>query len=80
MERLMRLPAVLAMRGRGVSAHYYDMKRGLFPLPVPIGGHSVAWPESEVAAINAARIAGKTEDEIRALVRKLHAARKRVAP
>jgi prophage regulatory protein len=36
----------------------------------------VGWPSSEVAAINAARIAGKTDDEIRALVVKLEEARK----
>lgn len=34
------------------------------------------WPSSEVAAINAARIAGKSDEEIRELVLKLEAARK----
>ena len=33
-------------------------------------------PDNEVEALNAARIAGKTDDEIRALVAKLEAARK----
>jgi prophage regulatory protein len=36
----------------------------------------VGWPASEVAAINDARIAGHPDDEIRALVVKLEAARK----
>jgi prophage regulatory protein len=36
----------------------------------------VGWPASEVSAINTARIAGKTDDEIRVLVVKLEAARK----
>jgi prophage regulatory protein len=39
----------------------------------------VGWPSSEVTAINAARIAGKTDEEIRALVVKLEAARKSAA-
>ena len=35
----------------------------------------VAWPESEIAAINAARIRGESDDAIRALVSEIHAAR-----
>jgi prophage regulatory protein len=36
----------------------------------------VGWPSPEVDALLSARIAGKSEDEIRALVDRLHAARK----
>jgi prophage regulatory protein len=39
----------------------------------------VGWPAHEVAALNAARIAGKADAEIRALVTHLEAARKAVA-
>jgi prophage regulatory protein len=39
----------------------------------------VGWPSSEVEALNAARIAGKTDQEIRVLVVKLEAARKAAA-
>jgi prophage regulatory protein len=35
----------------------------------------VGWPDYEVRALNAARIAGKTGDEIRELVDRLHAKR-----
>jgi prophage regulatory protein len=42
---------------------------------VKIGARASGWPSSEVAAINAARIAGATNEEIRALVAKLVAAR-----
>jgi prophage regulatory protein len=52
---------------------------GLFPPPVKIGRRASAWPRSETEAVNAARIAGKGEDEIRALVSKLEAARKAAA-
>ena len=44
-----------------------------------LGPRSVGWPASEVAAINTARIAGMTDDQIRALVIKLEAARKTAA-
>ena len=71
-----RLPAVLRERGRSRSAHYLDIQQGLYVRPVSIGPRAVGWPENEVAALNAARIAGKNDEEIRALVVKLEAARK----
>jgi prophage regulatory protein len=76
---ILRLPAVLRERGRSRSSHYLDIHQGLFTQPVTIGLRAVGWPASEVAALNAARIAGKTDDEIRALVKKLEAARKTAA-
>lgn len=75
---ILRLPAVLEKRGRSRSAHYLDIQLGLFTRPVLIGLRAVGWPSCEIEAINAARIAGKTDDEIRALVVKLEDARKTV--
>ncbi|MBP1626928.1 MAG: putative transcriptional regulator [Holophagaceae bacterium] len=72
---ILRLPDVLKARGRSKTSHYEDIEAGLFTKPVPLGGHAVGWPEYEVEAINAARIAGKTEPEIVALVTRLEAAR-----
>ncbi|MBP9101595.1 MAG: AlpA family phage regulatory protein [Nitrosomonas sp.] len=76
---ILRLPAVLKERGRSRSAHYLDIQQGLFTKPVSIGLRAVGWPENEVLALNAARIAGKSNDEIRQLVSKLEAARKTLA-
>ncbi len=76
---ILRLPAVVRERGRSRSAHYLDIQQGLFTRPVAIGLRAVGWPADEVAALNAARISGKTDDEIRALVVKLEAARKAAA-
>lgn len=73
---LLRLPAVLRERGRSRSAHYLDIQQGLFTHPVQIGLRAVGWPSSEVSIINAARIAGKRNDEIRDLVAVLEASRK----
>lgn len=73
---ILRLPVVLRERGRSRSAHYLDIQQGLFTRPVPIGARAVGWPAGEVAAVNAARIAGKSDDEIRTLVAKLESARK----
>jgi prophage regulatory protein len=73
---ILRLPVVLRERGRSRSAHYLDIQQGLFTRPVPIGVRAVGWPAGEVAAINATRIAGKSEHEIRTLVEKLESDRK----
>ena len=73
---ILRLPAVLRERGRSRSAHYLDIQQGLFTHPIAIGARAVGWPETELAAINAARIAGKRDDEVRTLVLRLEAARK----
>lgn len=73
---ILRLPVVLRERGRSRSAHYLDIQQGLFTKPVAIGARAVGWPICEVTALNAARIAGKTDAEIRALVIKLEANRK----
>jgi len=73
---ILRLPTVLSARGRSRSSHYLDIQQGLFTPPVQIGLRAVGWPADEVAAINAARIAGKADPEIRTLVAKLEANRK----
>ena len=76
---LLRLPNVLKARGRGRSAHYQDIHRKLFTRPVLIGGRAVAWPAYELEAINAARIAGQSDEDIRRLVARLETARKALA-
>jgi prophage regulatory protein len=73
---ILRLPLVQARRGRSRSSHYSDIKLGLFTRPVSIGARAVGWPAHEVEAINAARVAGKNDAEIRELVAKLESARK----
>jgi prophage regulatory protein len=69
---LVRRPAVEAATGETRSTIYRKIKKGLFTRPVKLGGDRVGWPAYEVEEINLARIAGKTEDEIRLLVAELH--------
>ncbi len=78
-KAILRLPAVKAESGASRSTIYLRIQQGLWPKPVKLGPRSVGWPASEVAAINSARIAGMTDDEIRAVVIKLEAARKNAA-
>lgn len=75
-QAILRLPAVKAETGASRSTIYLRIQQGLWPKPVRLGPRSVGWPAGEVAAINAARIAGMTDDEIRALVVRLETARK----
>lgn len=72
---ILRLPEVTARTGRKRSSLFLDIKAGVFPHPVSLGARAVGWPEHEVQAVIAARIAGKSETEIRALVASLEAQR-----
>lgn len=76
---LLRLPAVMAERGRARASTYNDIKAGVLTQPVQVGRNAIGWPAGEIRQLNQARIAGKSEDEIRELVRTLHEARKAAA-
>ena len=77
---ILRMPAVKAETGHRSHASIYNaIKAGLFTKPVKSGQRSVGWVMTEVQAINAARIAGKSETEIRDLVMRLHAKRLELA-
>lgn len=73
---MLRTPTVFKRRGKSRSAHYADIKNLLFVKPVLNGLRATGTPDYEVNALISARIAGKTDEEIRALVVKLEAARK----
>lgn len=77
--KLLKLPQVLERTAKARSTHYNDIKAGLMTPPVSLGVHSVAWPEHEISAINAARVAGKSDDEISQLVIRLVSDRQSVA-
>ena len=72
---IFRLSDVKAQSGYSRSTIYLRISQGLWTKQVRLGELCVGWPAYEVSALNAARIAGKTDEEIRALVVKLEAAR-----
>lgn len=74
-QKILRLATVKAETGYSRSTIYLRMAQGLLPRQVGLGSRAVGWPASEIYAVNAARIAGKTDEQIRALVSKLEAAR-----
>lgn len=73
---ILRLPAVIAESGIRRSTIYSRVSQGLWTRQVKLGPRCVGWPAGEIEALNAARIAEKTDEEIRALVVALEAARK----
>ena len=77
---ILRMPAVKAETGHRSHASIYNaIKAGLFTAGVAIGQRAKGWPLYEVQAINAARIAGKSDAELRELVKRLHAKRAELA-
>jgi prophage regulatory protein len=72
---MLRMRALPGMVGRCKTSIKTDVSAGLFTRGVLIGARAVAWPSHEVSAIVTARCAGASDDQIRALVAKLHAQR-----
>ena len=73
---ILRICGVTAITGyRSKTSVYNAVQAGLLTKPVAIGMRSVGWPDYEVEAVTAARVAGQSDEAIRALVNKLHAQR-----
>jgi prophage regulatory protein len=68
---ILRRRQVEAATGFSRSTLYLRIAQGMWPMPVRIGPRAVGWPANEVAAMNAARIAGLSDSEIRTVVAEL---------
>lgn len=77
---LLRLDTVIALRARSRPQLYIDIKNGTMTPPVRLGAKLSAWPAYEVDALIRAEIAGSTQDELRAIVQQLVAARASLKP
>ena len=73
---ILRIPATKLQCGYSRSTIYLRITQGLWTKQISLGPRAIGWPANEVAALNAARISGKTDAEIRDLVVELEAARK----
>jgi prophage regulatory protein len=73
---ILRIPSAKTQSGYSRSTIYLRISQGLWTKPVSLGPRAVGWPATEVDSLNAARIAGKTDTEIRELVELLHTKRK----
>lgn len=76
LKTIVRLPAVKLETGLSRSTIYLRISQGLWTKPVSLGGRAVGWPLTDIVTLNAARIAGKTNAEMRQLVSSLETGRK----
>jgi prophage regulatory protein len=72
---ILRRKQVERETGYSRSTIYLRISQRLWPKPVSLGARAVGWPASEIQAMNAARIAGRSDDEIRELVGRLEQSR-----
>jgi prophage regulatory protein len=72
---IIRRSKVQAETGYSRSTIYLRIAQGLLVKPIRLGSRAVGFPAGEIAALNQARIAGKSDAELRALVQKLMRAR-----
>ena len=80
LHTILRLPATKSQSGYSRSTIYLRITQGLWTKQISLGPRAIGWPANEVAALNVARILGKTDDEIRELVTSLHTKRKELIP
>lgn len=66
-----RAAEVIPRTGLARATFFSRIKQQLWTPPVPLGPNSSGWPAHEVDALIAARLAGKSDDEIRAIVSNL---------
>jgi prophage regulatory protein len=80
-RHLERLPDARRRAGNPSKSTFHDLvRRGLLPPPVRLSPRCSAWVAEEIDAVNSARIAGRADDDVRALVRSLVAGRAELAP
>ena len=79
MITLLKKPTILKACGISKSTLHNRINDGLFTPPVSIGARAVAWPSNEIESIVSAIIEGKTNDEIKLLVKSLIESRQKGA-
>ena len=66
--KLLRLNSMKEATGLSRATIYSRIQAGLLPKPVKHGERISVWPSDEVETVTKATIAGKSDDEIRAIV------------
>lgn len=78
-RRLLKLDAVRDLTALRTTSVYRAVKLGTLPPPIKLTSRSSAWVEDEIAACNEARIAGKSDEDLKRLVARLVAKRQQAA-
>jgi len=79
MITLKRKPFALNALGISKSTLHNRINDGLMTPPISIGDRAVAWPSNEIESLVNAQIAGKSQEEIKLLVKVLIKNRKQEA-
>jgi len=74
--KMLRLPQLKPQYGLARSTTYKLIAAGLWVRPIRLTARAIGFLAAECDALMAARVAGRSDAEIRALVIKLEAARK----
>ena len=69
-SKLIRIKEVMEISGLKRSTIYNYISLGIFPSQIKLGERCAAWLESEISEVNFARIAEKTEQQIKDLIAK----------
>ncbi len=78
-QQILRKPEISLATGLNSTSQFYYIKDGLLPPYIQLGARAVGLMKFEVDAIMAARSAGYTDDQLRALVKRLVEQRKQSA-
>jgi prophage regulatory protein len=71
LDKIVRPGGIKPIMGYSTRTAYTQVQLGLLPPPVTLAAKATGWPESELAAVQRARIAGKSESFIKQLVQDL---------
>lgn len=70
-----RKPAVCKALGLSAATVYRHVHDGLIPPPIPLGGRSVGWLNTEIEAVIRLRLSGADDEKVKSLVDHLVSAR-----
>jgi prophage regulatory protein len=69
--KVIRKPEACALAGLSNTSLFEQTKAGIFPPPISIGARAVGFISHEIQTVIAARSIGKSDDEIRQIVKAL---------
>lgn len=69
--KVIRKPEACNLAGLSNTSLFEQTKAGIFPPPISLGARAVGFIAHEVQAVLAARTVGKSDDEIRQIVKAL---------
>jgi prophage regulatory protein len=78
--KVLRIKKVVECTGESRATIYNRIREGLSTRQVKMGPCVSVWPSDEVEQIVSARVAGCGDDEVRELVKDLHARRQKAKP